>query len=273
MRMWRYGGFFSVLAVVVAAFVLAPLAAAAPSISQGYSTSEDLPRGTLVSVKTDSSQVEKAKPDTSKQLVGIVGKDTLVELSDGKGEQVQVVSTGVAEVLVSNVNGDVEVGDKITVSPIAGVGMKAESSGYIVGTAQSDFGDASDVKEVELTTKTGDKQKVKVGIMSVQIGVGYYEHTEENKSFLPAFILEIAKSVSGRSDVSPIRVLVSLIVLIVGVLVIAVLVYTSVGSSIISIGRNPLAAGAVHKSLLEVILLAVGVLLFVLVGIYLVLVL
>lgn len=269
----RHGIAIGVLAVMVFGTIFSSFAIAAPSISQGYSTSEALPQGTLVSVKTDSSQVEKAKPDTSKQLVGIVGKDTLVELSDGKGEQVQVISTGVADVLVSNVNGDVEVGDKITVSPIAGVGMKAESSGYIVGTAQSTFSEASDVKEVELTTKAGDKQKVKVGMMTVQIGVGHYEHTEENKSFLPAFILEIAQSVSGRNDVSPIRVLVSLIVLIVGVLVIAVLVYTSVGSSIISIGRNPLAAGAVHKSLLEVILLAVGVLLFVLVGIYLVLVL
>lgn len=268
----RHGIAIGVLGVVVFGAVFSSFAGAAPAISQGYNTSEELPRGTLVSAKDGSTEVQKATTDTSEQLVGVVGGETLVELSNGN-DQVQVISSGTAEVLVANINGDVEVGDRITVSPLGGVGMKAESSGYIVGTAQDAFKDATEVKEVEITAKSGAKEKVKVGLVTVQVGVGYYEHTDENKSILPAFILEIAKVVSGRSDVSPIRVFVALIVLIVGVLVIAVLVYTSVGSSIISIGRNPLAAGAVHKSLLEVILLAVGVLLFVLVGIYLVLVL
>ncbi|MGK2896152.1 MAG: hypothetical protein ACSLEY_00920 [Candidatus Saccharimonadales bacterium] len=269
---WRHGTSIGVLAVIAFATVFAPFVSATPAISQGYNAREDLPRGTLVSVEEDSTEVGKARLDTSKQLVGIVGRDTLVELSNSAG-QVQVISSGVADVMVSDINGGIEVGDKITVSPIAGVGMKAESSGYIVGTAQMTFKDAVDIKEVEITTKSGTKENVKIGLVRVQIGVGYYEHIDANKSILPTFIIEIAKLVSGRNEVSPIRVFVALIVLIVGVLVVAVLVYSSVGSSIISIGRNPLAAGAVHKSLLEVILLAIGVLLFVLVGVYLVLIL
>lgn len=269
---WRHGKRVGVLLGVFIALGVAPMAGAAPAISQGYDTSENLSLGTLVSVKDNSKEIEKAEPDSSKLLVGIVGEDTLVELSNGR-DQVQIISSGVADVLVSTVNGDIEVGDKIAVSPIAGVGMKAASSTYIVGTAQTPFSEARGVKEVEITNKAGTTEKAKVGLISVQIAVGYYEHTEENKSILPTFILELARAVSGRTDVSPVRVFVALIVLLVGVLVIAVLVYTSVGSSIISIGRNPLAAGAVHKSLLEVILLAIGVLLFVLVGIYLVLIL
>jgi len=94
---------------------------------------------------------------------------------------------------------------------------------------------------------------------------------DDEKSILPQFLINIAKSVAGR-DVSVARVLIALLVLLAGIGSIAVVLYSSVRSSILSIGRNPLAASAVHKSLLEVSLLALGILLVMLGAVYLILV-
>jgi hypothetical protein len=57
-----------------------------------------------------------------------------------------------------------------------------------------------------------------------------------------------------------------------GILVIGTLVYASVRSSIVSIGRNPLAARSINRSLFEVSGMAVGILLAMLIAVYLILV-
>jgi hypothetical protein len=53
--------------------------------------------------------------------------------------------------------------------------------------------------------------------------------------------------------------------------IVGILLYSAVRSSIISIGRNPLSEQAVHKSLFEVGLAIVGVLIFTVIVIYLIL--
>jgi len=67
-------------------------------------------------------------------------------------------------------------------------------------------------------------------------------------------------------------VLLAVIVLLLAFISIAVLLYSAVKSSIISIGRNPLSEGAVRKSLLQVGLTIIGILLITLITIYLILI-
>lgn len=268
----RFGGLF--IALILSVFsLLWPIPAQADdtaAISQGFATSEnDLTAGAIVSF-TSSSQntVQLSNADRVTQMVGVVGKKPLIELSNN-GREAQVVISGTTQTLVSNINGDIKAGDKITASPINGIGMKAVDSSLVVGTAQGDLAN------VETTTKTvQDKQgksvEVKIGLVPVQVNVTYYVAPDEQKTFLPPFLQAIANTVAGK-DVSPIRVLVSSIVLIFGFVSIAVLLYSSTRSSIISIGRNPLSEGAVRKSLFEVGATALGILLVMLIAIYLVL--
>jgi hypothetical protein len=49
------------------------------------------------------------------------------------------ISKGLAEVLVSNINGSIKKGDPITSSSIPGIGMKATISGVIIGYALEDL--------------------------------------------------------------------------------------------------------------------------------------
>lgn len=267
----RFGGLF--IALILSALPLLPLQAQnndAAAISQGFTTSEsDIAVGAVVGFTPNSqSSIQLSNTDRVTQMVGVVGNKPLIELSEN-GKEVQVVISGATQTLVSDINGDVKAGDKITASPINGVGMKAVDSSLVVGTAQSDL------SKVKTTTKSvkdkqGQSVDVKVGLMPVQINVTYYVAPDEQKTFLPPFLQALANSVAGK-DVSPVRVIVSSVVLVFGFIAIAVLLYSSTRSSIISIGRNPLSEGAVRKSLFEVGATALGILLVMLIAIYLVL--
>lgn len=246
-----------------------PLHAETAAIAQGFQTIEtNLAAGALMSFKPDSpNMVELANTDRVNQLVGIVGEKPLVELTTNTKE-VRVITSGVAPALVSNINGDIKTGDKITASPIDGVGMKATSNSQIIGTAQASL-DTSRAVSQAITDKNGKTQSVKIGQVAMQVNVTYYS-SDTAQTFVPAFLQALANSVAGR-EVSAVRVLIAALVLLLGFVSIAVLLYSSVRSSIISIGRNPLSEAAVHKSLIEVGLITIGILLVMVIAVYLVL--
>lgn len=243
------------------------------SIAQGFQTTdENIIEGALVSLKSDTpNAVELSNTDRVNDLVGIVGGTSLIELSDGTNS-VQVVTSGVTLALVSDINGDVKSGDKITASPIGGVGMKATESGAIVGTAQGDLSSA-DAKDRTITDKDGKQQNIKIGQVPVQVDTVFFASSSDgSSSFIPSALQGFANTVAGR-EVSPVRVLIASVLLVLLLVSVVVLLYSSVKSSIISIGRNPLSETAVHKSLLQVGLTVVGLLAFTVVLVYLILIL
>lgn len=240
------------------------------SISQGFKTNDsNVSSAALVGIeKENSNTIELANKNEADKLVGVVGAKPLIELSGGTSG-VQVVTSGLTLTLVSDINGKVVNGDKVTASPIEGVGMKATESSVIVGTAQGDLANVSTDKRT-ITTKDGKRQTVNIGLLPVQVGVAYYTVDDGKASYVPAFLQELANNVSGR-NVSPVRVLVAALILLLLFVSITVLLYSAVRSSIISIGRNPLSESAVRKSLVEVGLTVGTVLVFAILVIYLVL--
>jgi len=240
------------------------------AISQGFKTTEtDLAAGALVSLTSGSQNtIQLSNTDRVNQLIGVIGDRPLIELSNNDKEA-QVVISGTTLTLVSDINGDIKTGDKITASPINGIGMKANASSLVVGTAQSDLGAVTTTQKT-VNDKRGQPQTVKIGAVPVQINVTYYVAPQDKNAFLPPFLQSLANSVAGR-EVSAVRVLIASIVLVFGFISIAVLLYSSIRSSIISIGRNPLSEGAVRKSLFEVGATSLGILLVMLIAIYLVL--
>src|ERR1700760_3123898 len=119
---------FAALFLVAALFLtLAPGSAGAiGALSQGFTTTDtDSKAGTLMDLQAGKQNiVEMANSDRASQLIGVIGNQPLVELGSG-AEQVQVVVSGLSVAFVSNINGDIKTGDKVTASPIDGVGMKA----------------------------------------------------------------------------------------------------------------------------------------------------
>lgn len=229
------------------------------AIAQGFqadSSNGEIVPGSLVSAKAgDPHGVQLATNDPSSHLIGVADKNPLVVISTG-GTEVQVVIGGTTNVLVSDINGAIHVGDKIAASPINGVGMKATTDGQVIGTAQTDF-DSSKANTQTVTDKKGENHTVHIGYLPLQVGIALFR--APSSDFVPPFIQNIANSIAGR-PVSLIRLLICGTLLLIGLVTAVVLVYGAVRSAMTSLGRNPLAASAIRKSMYQIVGVALAVL-------------
>lgn len=241
----------------------APAAAQGAAIAQGYQTvSSGVGFGTIVSLASSgASRVEPANLGNATSLVGVAANEPVLQLSDGSKSNVQVVVSGSADVLVSDANGAVRAGDKIAVSPLAGVGMKATSSGEVVGTAQQALSSVKTVTE-QAQGKDGQRITVHVGKVPVSVNVVYYSAVSSGGSvaaYVPPFLQSLANSLAGKA-VSPLRVIIGAVALLLGFFAVSIMLYVGVRSGVISLGRNPLAADALRRGMVDVLIAALGVL-------------
>jgi len=229
---------------------ISPVGASSANISHSYAEDGHIPNGSLVSLDDQrSNYVQASNTSNGQRLLGVAvaSNDSLLAVDATAGE-VQVATSGTATVLVSNVDGNISVGDQIAVSPFNGVGMKAEAGDYIIGLAQTPFSNnSSGATSQSVTDRNGHNRTIQVGQIRVAIAVG----TASNANQLNA-LQRLGKSLTGHVVSTP-RIIISLVVAIVAMVALITLVYASIYGTIISIGRNPLAKFAVFRSLTSVL--------------------
>jgi len=115
---------------------------------------------------------------------------------------------------VSDINGAIKTGDKITASPISGIGMKAKTSTQIVGTAQSNLND-SQTTEKSVKDSTGKSQSVKIGLIAVQVNVTTTPYPRTDWARGTAFLLNLGSAIAGK-DVSALRVVIGFFAMLIG---------------------------------------------------------
>lgn len=240
-----------------------PTAVASGAISQSYQTvSSDISAGALLSLsRSNPKVVELASSENAAQLVGVATKKPLLALSGNGQGSVQTTIGGTTEVLVGTVNGEVRSGDKITASPVAGIGMKATEAGEVIGVAQADLVSVSTTRKV-VKNQDGSDATITVGLLPVAVNVAYYSASTSSEvaaSFVPPFLQNLANGIAGK-QVSPLRVLLGTITLLLGFITAMVILYAAIRNSVISLGRNPLAEKTLRKELVGVIATAVAVL-------------
>jgi hypothetical protein len=259
------------LATLVMLLLLPAVAHALTTLSQGFSTSDNLPMGSIVSLKDGTTdQVVSASTKNASNLLGVVinNDSSLLSLSSNSKNQVQVATSGTATVLVSDINGEVEQGDEITASPIKGVGMKATDNAKVVGVAQGNMtADSNNKQQVE--DENGHKQTVTLGEVPTQVNVSYY-YAQPQKTIIPAALQNIANSFAGKK-VETLPIIISAVVFVITLIVVVSIIYSMIRSSIISVGRNPMAQSAVYRDVIQLSALVLGILAVALVVIYLVL--
>jgi hypothetical protein len=258
-------------AVLLGWLAISPLSAmASGAISQSYTTNSNVAPGSILSqVATNSASVEPAtNTGQAITLVGVAVNQTLLELSSTSQHGVQVAVSGTAETLVCDINGSVKAGDKITASPLTGVGMKAIDSGQIIGTAQQSLSSVSTVKHT-VADHTGKTTSVLVGLIPVTVNVEYFSASAGGSlsAFVPPFLQNLANAISGK-QVSPLRVLLSVLIVLFGFITVIVILNAGIRSGLISLGRNPLAERALRKGLVDVALTALGALLVIALIVY-----
>ncbi len=247
---------------------------AAQTVTQGYSSDEVLQRGMLVSLKDkDPTKVEPAEPDNIKRLHGLVvnANDAPVTLSS-ESQKTFVATVGRYEGLVSDQNGTIKQGDYITVSKVRGIGMRSDTKSVkIIGKALADFdGKTNVLSTTDLKDNGGVTQKVNIGRIALDIGIGANPLAKPEEVNLPGFLKRASEAIAQKT-VSPLRVYISIAILVASVAIAGSMLYAGVRSSMISIGRNPLSKQSITKSLFQVIITSFIVFIIGIFGVYLLL--
>lgn len=244
---------------------------AATTLTETYATSEKLTPGTIVSLEKGSlDRVKAAAIDNANNLFGVVVGDgsSLLTLTDGQSDHVLVATNGVVDVMVSDINGDIESGDQITISTVKGVGMKTTSNAKIIGTAQSGLQNGT-VKTAKIKDGEGKEHEVRLSQIPVLVNVAYY-YRQPDKTIIPQAVQNVANAIAGKK-VNTMPILISIGLFVVTLIVVVSIIYSMIRSSIISVGRNPMSQSAVYRNLLQMSALVMAILVVATIAIYMVL--
>lgn len=237
------------------------------TVNQAYGVTGNLQQGMLVMLDPKNSKnVTELTNTAGSALQGVVvaANESAVTLSgDGSANQVYVATTGKYPVLVSTQNGVIKVGDIISISALDGVGMKADADeAVILGKALDAFNGTNNVSGTATLTTSNGQKKVSIGLIRVDIGISHNPLAHSGTdSKVPQFLRKLAEGVAGH-PVDAARIYTALALLIVTLLTASSLLYGGVRSSLVSVGRNPLAKSPVLRGMVQV--LFVGVIIFVL---------
>lgn len=238
--------------------------------ARGYNTDDSMLKpGMVVAISdqstTEKSLVERASNKHPYSIIGIASApaDNQVTIASA-GQQVYVTTSGEVMAYVSDMHGEVEKGDILTISPLKGILSRApEDSALVLGIALEDSTSKAG-EEYSFQAPEGEKT-TKV----VSIRINFDRKSGISKE--PDSSLErLGKSIAGK-NVGEIRVMAAIIIFLVVLTAEASILYGAISSAITSLGRNPLARQAIKHELVRVVIVAFAVLIFGLGSIFLIL--
>jgi hypothetical protein len=251
---------------------LPAVAAALVPISQEFLSNSSIPLGSIVSLRQNSSSyVDIADTSNTNNILGIVisADSSPLTLSTTETNRVQIATTGLVPVLASNINGEVQVGDQITASPIGGVGMKATGNVKVVGIAQGNLAGSSHTQQQMYMDKNKRQHTILLGQIPILVNVAYY-FKQPDKTLIPPALQNLANALASKT-VNPIPIIISMAIFLVTLLIVVTLIFTMIHGSIISVGRNPMAQAAVYRNLIQLSGLVILILAVAVVAIYFIL--
>lgn len=270
-----------VVATFVAVIVLPILMATAivwgQEVAQSYTANSSLQPGMIVQPADDKTKVKPVTANESEKMLGVViqPNDAPLSLSEATaGEKVYVATAGSYRILVSNQNGVIKKGDYLIISSLEGIGMKVDGSAqYVVGKTLEGFDGASAVlSQTTVKDTTGTNKTVNFGYVKAEISISRNPllRSSAPASTLPNFLQKASEAIANK-PVPPVRVYISLAVVIVTAIIVCTILYAGIRTSVISMGRNPLARNSIMRSLTSVLLIGMIILITGLFGVYLLL--
>lgn len=252
---WVARGLLSGAVMTPALFVWLPVAAQLANISHSYKTNASIQTGFLVSLEPDRSDyVVPATIENADRLFGVaVDANKSLLAADSDTGKVQVATSGSVIAYVSTLNGDIKPGDQIAVTPFEGIGAKSTPGGQVVGLAQTGLNKKT-AGAVDKTITDNKKQGHHMYVGLVRLNIGVTTAALSSSTNLNG-LQRVTKSLTGHS-VPTVRIAVSMTILVVALLAIITLMYTSIYGGIIAIGRNPLAKYAVLRILISILSMA-----------------
>lgn len=237
------------------------------AVTKSYNADASVQIGMIVELKAKASDTVVPLPNTDiKGMLGVVIPESNASIvltpENIKSQQVLVATSGRYEVLVSNQNGPIKVGDYVTISAVSGVGMKAsETELEVIGKAAGNFtGTANVIGQVKLSNTIGKQSTVALGRIPVDLNISHNPLFQKTVDYVPGFMAKIAVSVA-QHPVSVARIYLSMALLAVTGVIAGNVLYSGVRSGMIAVGRNPLSRKSIIKSLIQTVI--AGLIIFV----------
>ncbi len=189
--------------------------------------------GDILSLTTDS-KIVRSTGEYDQNIFGVAVQDPAAVLNVQTKTTVPVISQGEAEVRVSAAAGNIEVGDFITSSDQAGVGEKATHEGMVIGKASASY--------------SGEG----VGTIPVFINIQYQNRigAANLKNVLDKITAVTSETLSQPRGLEFfIRYLFAFVVGSASFILGFIFAARALRTSIVAIGRNPLAKGTIFSSM------------------------
>ena len=267
-QIWRLTLFCSILTLLIIAISPIILASNA-DISRSYKGEENIVPGSLVSLdQNKNGYVVLANSNSKNRLVGVAVKiDSTSIALDANAGNIQVAISGNASAIVSTLNGDINVGDAISESPISGVGAKALPGDKTVGVAQRQFNlNSENTKKQTIYDKNGKSKEILVGYTQIMV---VYNTAPDSGGDNTSSIEQWASAFVGH-DVSMARIVVCGVIAIVALFSLLIMIYSAIHNAITAVSRNPLAKSKIFEALAQVMIMVVIVCIISLTTMYLV---
>lgn len=193
---------------------------------------EKVQDGDIISFSSTGYAISKTSYDPT--MVGVMSQNPAVGITiEGQGipKTYPVMSTGTAYIRVSTVNGQIKIGDLITSSTIAGVGMKADKSGFVIGSAIQDY---------------SSNNKNDIGKIAVSLNIFYY-YTKSNSVITTlSDLLRFSSIATAEQPSLFLKYLIAGFILILSMLFGFMSFGRSANAGIEALGRNPLARRSIQ---------------------------
>jgi hypothetical protein len=257
-------------------FALLTATAGAQAVVQAYQTDSTLQVGMIIQLAAgNTSKIQAATQGASDKIHGVVvaANDAPFALSGANdSRQAYAATSGDYRVLVSDQNGTIQKDDYIVVSSLDGIGMKVDTTEtYVLGKARESFDGKTNVQgQTSIKDAGGGSHTVHFGYVQVGVDIARNPMYQAEKSNVPDFLQKLTDSVANK-PVSAIRIYIGMGILLATALIVFSLLYSGVRTSMVSLGRNPLAKKSIVRNLFEVVLIGLIVLISGLFGVYLLL--
>ncbi len=271
---------FVITGMLAAVCLLFSGSVVAQAIAKAYTADAPLQRGMIVRLNSqDKSKVELLTAQNGDSMEGVVvaANDAPVTLSDidQSKQQVFVATSGRYYVLVSTENGKIAENDYVTISSLSGIGMRAGTTkGFVVGKAINAYDGSANVSDTtSVSDKNGVSKNVSIGLLEVDININRNPLSVTDSDTIIPGIKALQAGAQSITDepVSMSRVYIACLVLILSMAVAGSILYAGVKSSILAVGRNPLAKKSVLKNMAQVVAVSITILIFSVGAVYLIL--
>ncbi len=203
---------------------------------------ENITTGKIVSSASNGYKLSAL--DYDPLVIGVVTTSPAVAIVTKGQNTYPVVSSGDAYVLVSGKNGAIKKGDLITASTTPGVGMKAKHSGFVVGTAITDF-----------------QPKSATDIQQLPVALNVHYFTSRVTVSASLFdILNISSAATYEQPVTVFKYFIAALIVVLSFVFGFWFFGQTANRGIEAIGRNPLASRIIQIGIVLNVAITIGIL-------------